>query len=295
MSVVTSVTAVPNRMVIVWRYVLVVGRSGIEEGELARLLRPPSLQRRHADSDEVPSGAMVSEVLGEMRALGLIERSDNGKVILTAAAPDGDEDTFLAFVEQRLLHPQLAEKHGQGRVPGALAWFLAQDPAQPLTWGRNYQADVEADCGTEIGAFDLTDVARFQQFVYWLRYLGFAWRLELQGVNVALPDPTAALARHLPVVASGKGRRPIQDVINELAQILPVLEGGVVRNEVESRLPPDKQRPDGCLSRSTSFALERLESRGYLLLEQLADAQGVALDRGSGLQPVSHVTWRDGG
>ncbi len=294
MSVVTSLNAVPNRMVIVWRYLLVAGRSGVEESKLSRLLRPSSLPSREAESDEERPGEMVTQVLSELRTLGLIERVEDAKVKLTAAAPDGADGTFLEFVEKRLLYPEIAEQHGQGRVPKALAWFLAQDPAQPLTWGRNYRADVEADCGTDIGAFDLTSVARFQQFLYWARYLGFAWRLEMQGVNAVFPDPTTALARHLPAAAGGKDRRPIQEVADELAHLLPVLEGGAARSDVESRLPLEKQRPGGHLSRSTSFALERLERRGQLLMEQLADAPGVALDRASGPRSVSHITWRDG-
>lgn len=293
MSIITSVTAVPNRMVIVWRYLVVAGRSGIEEAELARLLRPLSLQRRQVDSGEDRSSTMITEVLSEMRALRLIKRDKNGKVTLTTAAPDGDDGTFLEFVEQCLLHPERAEHHGQGRVPGALAWLLMQDPTQPLTWGHNYQADIEADCGPDTNSFDLTDVARFQQFVYWARYLGLAWRLELQGVNVVFPDPTAAITRHIPSVTRGQGRIPIQNVINELAQLLPVLEGGTARLAVESYLPPDKRRPDGQLSRSTSMAFERLEFLGRLVLERVADAPAINLDNISGLRAVSHLTWQD--
>lgn len=282
-------------MVIVWRYLFVAGRSGIEEAELARLLRPLSLQHRQVDSDEDRSSTMITAVLSEMRALGLIKRDKNGKVTLTTAAPDGDDGTFLEFVEQCLLHPERAEQHGQERVPGALAWLLLQDPTQPLTWSQNYQANVEADCGSNIGAFDLTDVARFQQLVYWARYLGLAWRLELQGVNVVFPDPTAAITRHMPSVTGGQGRIPIQNVMNELAQLLPVLEGGTARLAVESYLPQDKRRPDGQLSRSTSIAFERLELLGRLVLERIADAPAINLDSISGLRAVSHLTWQEGG
>jgi len=280
-------------MIIVLRYLIAEGESGVDETELARLLRPPSLQRQQSGDDEDSAGTMINQVLTELRALGLIKRDKNGKVTLSMATHDDADDTFLEFVEQRLLNPGRAEKCGQGRIPGALAWFLLQDPTQPLTWGRNYQVNIETDCGPDINSFDLTNAARFQQFVYWARYLGFAWRLELQGVNVVFPDPTAALTRHLPVVAGRKGRMPIQDVINELAQLLPVLEGGTARLAVESYLPQEKRRPAEQLSRSTSMALECLELLGRLVLERLADAPAINLDSFSGLRAVSHITWKD--
>ena len=282
-------------MLIVWRYLLNVGGSGVEETELRRLLRPASHQGRLAENREDRSDPMLSGVLSEMRALGLIERDESGKVSLGATSPNGDDGTFLEFVEKRLLHPEVAEKHGQAKVPGALAWFLVQDPARPLTWSQNYRAEVEADCGPDTGAFDLTDVARFEQFVYWARYLGFAWRLETREANVVFPDPTVALARHLPKVIGGKGATPIQDVMTKLAERLPVIEGGAARLAVESQLPLNKRRPDGQLSRSTSLAMERLELLGRLVLERPADAPAVNLDRSSGPRAVSHLTWRDGG
>ena len=80
----------------------------------------------------------------------------------------------------------------------------------------------------------------------------------------------------------------------EVAGLLPVLEWGTARTEVETRLPVQKQRPEGTLSRSTSFALERLERRGRVVLERPADADAINLDLASGLRPISHVTWRSG-
>jgi len=293
MSVVTSLTAVPNRMVIVWKYLMVTEKTGINESELARLLRPTSLQRRQGDSDEDRSATMVNEVLSEMQALGIVKRDKGGKITLKSIISDGDNGKFLEYVEKRLLDPEIADKHGQGRFPGALVWFLVQDPTYPLKWSQNYIEQIEADCGANTSAFDLTDVARFQQFAYWARYLGFAWRLELPDINVVFPDPTAAIVRHLPLVVAGQSQRPIQDVMNELANRLPVLEGGSARLAVESNLSPEKRRPEGQLSRSTSIALERLEVSGRLYMERIADAPAINLDTISGLRPVSHLTWQE--
>lgn len=295
MSVITSWTATPNRMKIVWEFVGNLGPGGVKGEELQTLLGPRALQVGQAQEEGISSGTAIGDqVVTEMRNLGLVERAHNGNITISSSAPKGGETEFLASLENRLLEPVEAERYGQKSFPLALAWLLTQDPTNPLVWGQNYSGQVQGDCGADTGSFELTNVARCQQFVYWARYLGFAWRLEIDRTNVVIPDPTSAIARNLPKVIAGKGHCPIQDVMVEVAGLLPVLEWGTARTEVETRLPVQKQRPEGTLSRSTSFALERLERRGRVVLERPADADAINLDLASGLRPISHVTWRSG-
>lgn len=294
MSVVTSLTAVPNRIEIIWKYLVVVGHQGVDKDDLDHLLRPPALSKRQT-ADEDGAGAMVTELLNEMRALGVIDRTSDNKLVTSVMAKD-DADALLTFLEQRILSLERADQCGQGKVTRALAWFLTQDPTKPLAWGDNCSETVRQDCGQDSGAFDLTAAARFQQLVYWARYLGFAWRLELgvDKANVVFPDPTAALMRHLPAISRGNGLTPIHEVLNRIAEVLPVLEGGTARTEVESLLPSGKRRPTAQLSKSTSLALERLEAKRLIKLGQLPDATGVTLDGATGFRAVSHLTWLEG-
>ncbi len=295
MSVITSWPAVPSRISIVWSYLKRAGPGGVNAEEFRCLFSPRSLQAgQHDDEDERSGTSIADHVVNEMRNLGLVQSGMDGSFALAPGAPNGDEGVLLTFLERRLLDPGEAELCGQKAFPLALAWFLVQDPAIPLSWGQNYSGQVQDDCGRESGSFELTNHSAFEQFVYWARYLGFAWRLETLGVNVVFPDPTQGITRYLPAVTDA-GRRPIRDVMSALALRLPVLEGGTARAEIESRLPAAKRLLDGYLSRSTSLALERLELLGRIVLERVADAPAVSLDRATGPRAVSHITRRNGG
>ena len=163
----------------------------------------------------------------------------------------------------------------------------------PLVWRENYSRRVQDDCGADSRSFELTNSAGCSQFVYWARYLGFAWRLQSgRRREVVIADPTSAISRSLPKVIKNNVDTPIWVVMAEISKLLPVLEGGAARVDVESRLIADKRRPDGHLSWSTSLALERLERGGQVVLRRQADADAVNLQLASGLRAVSHISWR---
>lgn len=291
MSVITSVTAMPNRFTIVWRYLLDHGGEGIAAEELESLVRPVSLQTRQTDGSEAGSGAMFNDVIGEMQNLGIVSKTGEGRITLTQEAPAKDSSSLVEYLERVLLDPELSAEHNQRAFAKAMAWFLTRDPQHPLAWKGGYRGLVYEDCGEDSGAYDLTDEARCQQFIHWAVYLGFAWRLTLAGQDAVFPDPTVALNRNLPRVIAGRGQVPIAEVLEGLADRLPVLEEGRVRDEVESLLAVDRRRPEQQLSRSTSLALERLEQTGSLRMDRIADAPAFTLDRGAGPRPFSHITW----
>ena len=292
MSVMTSFPVTPNRIKIIWEYVGSADVKSVDAGELRNLLAPPSLRRTDPQGEETgPGRTMGDDVVDEMCTLGLLERSGKGTLKRASGSPKNGEPDLLGWLEQRLLDPLSAERFRQRSFPMALSWVLTNDPLKPLEWGRNYKEEVSTDCGDDIDSYDLTNEQRWQQLVYWARYFGLAWRMTADRSNVVIPDPTGALARHLPSTSAVRGQSSISRVISEVAVGLPVLEGGTARIEVESRLPAQRQRLEEHLSRSTSFALERLERRGQVRLERLADAPALNLDLGSGPRPISHISW----
>jgi hypothetical protein len=76
------------------------------------------------------------------------------------------------------------------------------------------------------------------------------------------------------------------------SSILPVLEEGTIRQEVEVRAKT--QRVEGHLSGATSLALRRLEDSGLITLEKLSDADVLVLDLGKAQSPVSHIRYNQG-
>ena len=290
MSVIASLTATPNRLKIALRSVSSYGSSGIKDDLLQQTLLPAELARGQSGDDEPQGGSAVGdEVVRELRNLGMLVLGDDGSLTVSPGLTRLTEDDFVDYLQEKLLNPAEASKHGQRTLPGALAWFLCQDPATPLSFGYNYKEIVDKDCGPEIASYELINRDRFNQFAYWVRFLGFAWWLDMDRKTVIVPDPTRAIARVFFRWEGKSGWQPIGEVLSRLADDLPVLETGVARNDVESRIAPHKRRTEGHISRSTSFALRRLERGRQIEMQRMADAPAMNLELGPELRPVSHV------
>ena len=291
MSVITSWGATPNRMRIALKLVSSSGQEGMTGAEMQNSLLPAALSGSQSEDESQGGSPIGTEVISELRNLGLLIQSDDGCLKVFPDEIDLSDDGFVRLLQERLIDPAMAVNCRQGAFPLALAWFLCQDPASPLPWGQNHRNRVESDCGTEGDAFELTNNSRCEQFIYWARFLGFAWRLNIDRQNVVIPDPTKSIAREVGRWEHTEDWLPITEVLYRLAGELPVLEGGAARAEIESRLAPEKQRTREFVSRSTSFALRRLERIGQIQMDRLADAPAVNLDFGSEPRAVSHVKW----
>ena len=283
MSVVTTMVAVPNRIEAV---VDVLRRGSVAEGTLRELLSPPAL----SSQENVPAN-----VIAETRRLGLIAPGPDGRLTTTDIVKAGGDTRDL--LTRTLLSPESATAAGQQRVASAIAWFLTRDPRAPLPIGDNWRILVDEDCPGVDNAFDLTNPARCQQFAYWVVYLGFGWMLASgtsQSRAALLPDPTVAAESALHATMTPGEELPIAEVVARLADTCPVLEDGIIRTEVEQQLTADRQRPSGQLSRSTSFALSRLEDRGLITMPPaLADARVMTLALWPEPRRVSHIRLRE--
>ena len=290
MSVIASLTATPNRLKIALRFVSSCGPSGVTEDVLQQTLLPGELARNQS-GDEDPAGgsAVGDDVVRELRNLKMLVSGDDSSLSVSPCLTNLTEDRFVDYLQEKLLNPAEAAKHGQEAFPPALAWLLCRDPATPLAWEENYKGIVDQDCGPAGASFELTNRARCNQFVYWARFLGFAWRLDIDRQNVVVPDPTKAITRILGRWEEWMDWRTVGEFLSKLAVDLPVLEEGTARTALESMIAPERRRADGHISRSTSFALQRLERSGQIAMQRLADAPAMNLELGSELRPVSHV------
>ena len=287
MSVVTTMVVVPNRIEAVVR---LLRRSRPEDDAVLRqLLSPPTLNA----GENVPR-----PVIDESQRLGLIEAGEGGKWSLAKRAKDAQD--IRTTITSILLTPETATQAGQERVGLAIAWFLTRSVQAPLVIGDNWRGMVEQDCSAVEGAFDLTNQDRCRQFAYWAVYLGFAWRLatgtrDAQASEVLVPDPSVALESTLRTTLHPGQTLPITEAIARVAGACPVLEGGSVRDEVERQFVAERQRPDGQLSQSTSFALRRLEARGVIEMPPPpSDARVMTLDLWPEPRRVSHLRLREG-
>ena len=290
MSVIGEFAVLPNRVEVVYRY-LQSQRDGEERKDLAALLSPPALQRTAVDDGEESGGnATVDQLLRACQKLGVTVSGEDGRIRVAAQLRTDRDDAspkLLRHLETVLLSPAAAADADQADFPRTLAWFLTEDPAVPLELG-NVKNRVEQQLGHDVDV-NLSNLSRFQNFVYWARYLGCAWRFQANREWV-VPDPTRILERHLPNLLVRGERLPLSQLLDRWRGSIPVLEGGEARIAVERSLRDEYRRPDGQLSRSTSLALVRLRDRGVIQLDALSDATSLLLDTWPAPMPVSHVT-----
>lgn len=278
MSVLTSLEVVPSRVMAAVRYL--DGREGVSDDEFRAALSPPSLgQSREA----------FGRFLNELKRLPLFEFE--GGYWRLDSDTSGSTDV-LRRLEWALLSPmELAKGSGNENLAPAVAWFLMQDPARPLSIG-NWSGLVERDCPGE-DSYDLSNEERCRQFGYWAVFFGFGWRLETGRGQTLVPDPTVALRRHLQEALDAGERVSPVDALMRIAMTSPVFEGGRVRESLQDLSNPQTPRPITTLSRSTSLALERLAEEGAIRLESDADAPAVTLDLWPDRRPITHVVISD--
>ena len=279
MTVITDSAVVPARMQALVRHLR--RRSPVEHGDLLRTFSPSTLGSERGTED-------VRDCLAEGQRLGLFERRDDG---WSLAGQVSHDDELVGVLERAIIAPRGTDGPQVTDPARAIAWFLTRDPFRPADAGKNWHIIVAADCPDEReGAFGLSNETRASQFAHWATYLGFGWRLPAKLV----PDPTVALMRHLRLVLPVGVPVQIGEAVDLLAASCPVLERGTARASVEAGLIPERQRPPSQLSRSTTFALLRLEARGVVTLPPPApDAAVLALDIPGQNRTVSHIVLKD--
>lgn len=304
MSVVTSLTVVPNRVVQMWRYLLRFDSIGLSKDDLAHAFSPPGVGKS-SQEDDAAGGDIFKEVLKESVALGLVSKMELGELESYVAGVEPpttgiSEAKLMIWIKDYLLEmlstPGKARSHGQENLPLSLTWLLLQDPITPLKWGESHRSKID-EMFPNHEAFDLTVHARFQNFIYWAWYLGLCTVVGDSSAKLIIPDPTQAIFRLLPHIFSDQQECSGVEFLDRLGQLCPVLEHGEARNELEGLVDSQIMFPKSdALSKSTSLAVLRLEARGLLQLLDVSDAhQTVILSLNpENSKRISHVRYLGG-
>lgn len=243
----------------------------------------------------------VKHALARWQGLGLFVSGDGGLVrIDDRCAPTGDARDDLALTESLRLAvlkivflPKsvgtLLSTEGSADFARGLSWWMAQD-----AWLTDMSTKALLSLeGRQLLHGDIRLVnndVRMERLREWAMFLGFVWT---SGRMVQL-DPTAAISRVLDTTLPTSGQSlAAADFVAALADLLPVLDGGSYRLEVESKLRPEiwQPTPAGWVSSTLGRALRRLDHLGRLRLIARADA-GSSM-RVPGCGGTTHRPWTE--
>jgi hypothetical protein len=225
----------------------------------------------------------ITGTLNTWISLGLFEARPDGTISIhpNILGAERKPDNLHRVARRLALDPKnnpdlwATEGARAGDFTSALAWFLAQD-----AWSTVIKGDKEADSilihQLPSGEIRFQNNTRWNGFNQWSAFLGFG--LPPQVAKGATPDPTEAVRDALPAVFGKQKILPAKDFIRQLSEILPVLDGGDYRRQVERVLLSQegqyswKALPEGHLSTSLSRALIRLHEEGVLIHSLKADS-----------------------
>jgi hypothetical protein len=252
----------------------------------------------------------VTNTVSAFRAIGMLANDAQGNITVAGSVTQrGSAFDRVAFRRITLRHvldigrdgdpwsvgEGEASTSGARDLTRALSWFLAQDAlASPLRWADNVEKLQSDQFRTsQNDRWALTNDTRWNAFLRWAPALGLAVPSVVRAKPGLVPLPAVAVADAVDEMTAR--RVPIQEFLGALAQLLPVLPGGVIRNGLVTRLgtDPDPGVQANAVDTSVAQTLRLLESRGLIAFERLADADGVQLSRTDQIR-TTHVTIKGG-
>jgi hypothetical protein len=257
----------PSPMWAVIRYLVFVGRPvGLEQARAS--LSPPSLDP--ADS------TMFDLAIGTLEMLGMVARTDDGRLMLDGATRSIDSEdlgAFTAVLRERALAPELNvgigceySTVGARDLTLALSWFLSHDPAETaMNWDEAEQRQQEG-LRPEVGP-TFVNRTRWPWFVDWASAVGLAAPALLDSDRLT-PDCTAAVRQAVRAAWKPGDTVNAVEALNVLRTTLPVLPGGAYSTAVGIVSPGDS-----VAGPALSFALLRGDDERWLRLQRDADAR----------------------
>lgn len=274
MSIISNFTAEANRLEMVIKYLKNTKKQYTKQ-ELEDVFSP---------SNARGSSSVFKEVYTVLEALGLL-KVDNDFVKLNLPQV---KQSILFTIRDAVFNKEFLERDDFSLT---LAWFLTQNSIKNLHWSDNVVNTVSSDLNDDYLELDLTNNSRWQHFGYWCIYLGFATKIYIAEKTYLCPDPTEAISNELKSIYLKTKELTIKEFLLSLSTTLPVLEYGSIRKKINEAIREGLQLPEDTLSKSTSLALLRLESRNIIKLVHKADADSVLIQDGIKNKTISHIEY----
>lgn len=180
-----------------------------------------------------------------------------------------------------------SEENKSADLSRGLSWILAQNIYTIDTSSHAKIQPLENDQISDLSKRIFQNDTRWNGLRTWMVYLGFG----RPGAQVTI-DPTDALRDVLPEIFDGQTTLFAGEFVSRAATILPVLDGGRYRIQMEEILNPTVWGApvDGRVSTSLSRGIQRLEREGVIAAEQRSDTEGGIVLQGTGSQAWREMT-----
>lgn len=282
MSILTTVEAVPNRMRDVFNYVK-SQNNPIDKEDLRTLFMPPS--KRTNDSSSLIDGA-----LKECLNIGLLVE-DNG-IQVSSFVKNSDKNDFRDLMIELLFQGEHDQAERHKKVLFTIAWLMTRKPGKPLNFSDTITTQLNNSLGDNASMTEIAgSMTTLHNLYYWCWYLGFG---EIFGgsknrdsVKLFMPNPVAILELKLSVIFEDSMVLRIDDFLKKLGDVIPVLDGGNIRNEVELALLDQSKTVDENISETLSYAIKQLALKKKISFEKRSDARGLILNYGQAMRNES--------
>ncbi len=280
---------IPNVLVVLYSTVA-LARSPLTGDELLASVAP---------SGVVAEPRMARVTLSRWTELGLFRLDDDSKYVMLAQAPVTDmknDDAIVRAVRAAARQCALSKDNNPdlwaresaraADLTRSLAWLLAQDIYR-LRFSDAQSLEIKQIANNELRL--MQNDTRKNGLQFWGNFLGFI--RQPGGGDV---DPTLAIREVLPACIDAGEEMPATEFVERLAQLLPVLDGGVYRVAVEAQLERDAlpHLQPGQLSTSLSRAMFSLLIDQTLQFENKADVGSSVVFTGrDGLRVDQRYSW----
>lgn len=233
----------------------------------------------------------LSPVINTCHELGWLEKTGSQQFCLVSEAYSvlsGEVRIAPEAERQRTLFRQAVIR--DPHFAHILAWLLAL-PMARFPVDATGAGALSSEYDPQHRTIPTIQNANFGSLHSWVNFLGFGFVQQLGRADSLTPDPTAYFAASLERLCEGKIGEPVSllDIIARAEAECPWLEGGASAEKMRAHLPLVGPRDPRQVCESTTLALRRLESRGWIELVDLSDAKAVRLPLGGNISPFSHI------
>jgi hypothetical protein len=251
MKIYTTVEAVPSRMVAVVRLLALVGPASRDE--VVGLLQPGR-----------DATLQAANTLSAAVECGCVERAGDSFALTPGLLPADTAPAALDEALRRVLARLLLRTAVGGEPNGfaTLCAWLLQLPVDGVPSNRGGLKERLRSSGYTLEELQIANDARWDNVIYWARYLGLVRQILDEPCGRVVADPTDYLRRHLSELIQPGEEVSAAEFRSRLGALCPVLDGGDARAAVIARVDPNW--PEDQFSDSLTFSLERLNRTSEL-------------------------------